>query len=38
MGGHRVLDVALAGVPCLEGRAGGKWVGVGLGDLRLGDL
>lgn len=38
MGGHRVLHVALAGVPGLEGRAGGEWVGVGLGDLGLGDL
>lgn len=33
-----MLDVALAGVPRLEGRAGGEWVGVGLGDLGLGDL
>lgn len=38
VGGHWVLDVALAGVPCLEGRAGGERVGVGLGDLGLGDL
>lgn len=38
VGGHRVLDVALAGVPGLEGRAGGERVGVGLGDLGLGDL
>lgn len=38
VGGHRVLDVALAGVPRLEGRAGGERVGVGLGDLGLGDL
>ncbi len=38
VGGHRVLDVALAGVPRFEGRAGGERVGVGLGDLRLRDL
>lgn len=38
VGGHWVLDVALAGVPCFERRAGGERVGVGLGDLRLGDL
>lgn len=38
MGGCRVVDVALTGVPCFEGRAGGEWVGVGLGDFRLGDL
>lgn len=38
VGGHRVLNVALAGVPGLEGRAGGERVGVGLGDLGLGDL
>lgn len=38
VGGHRVLDVALAGVPRFERRAGGERVGVGLGDFRLGDL
>lgn len=38
MGAHRVLDVALAGVPRFECRAGGERVGVGFGDLGLGDL
>lgn len=38
VGGRWVRDVALAGVPHFEGRARGEWVGVGLGDLRLGDL
>lgn len=35
---HRVLDVALAGVPRFERRAGSERVGVGFGDLGLGDL
>lgn len=38
VGAHRVLDVALAGVPRFERRAGGERVGVGFGDLGLGDL
>lgn len=38
VGAHRVLDVALAGVPHFERRAGGERVGVGFGDLGLGDL
>lgn len=38
VGAHWVLDVALAGVPCFERRAGGERVGVGFGDLGLGDL
>lgn len=33
-----MLDLAFTGVPGFEGRAGGQWVGVGLRDLRLGNL
>lgn len=38
VGGYWVLDVALTGVPCFEGGAGGERMGVGLGDFGLGDL
>lgn len=38
VGGCRMLDVTLTGVPRFEGRAGGQRVGVGFGDLGLGDL
>lgn len=38
VGGRWMLDMALTGVPDFEGRAGGKRVGVSLGDHGLGEL
>lgn len=35
---RRVLNVAFTGIPDFKGRARREWMGVGLGDLRFGDL